>query len=124
LKKTLLNFTRYFPFLLIALTITDLRPKRIASEQLGTQMSKMRPLIAPPVSATVYVPLYEPAVIWMRVPSGKTRGSAATIPRLTPPPLAVLPCRQYAVALNARDSETTLFYISDLFTKFPRDAPG
>jgi hypothetical protein len=41
----------------MTLTKMALRPKRIASEQLGTQMSRMRPLITPPVSATVYVPL-------------------------------------------------------------------
>src|SRR5712692_8304390 len=61
-------------------------------------MSMRRPLIAPPVSATRYSPLNEPASTRTRVPRGKTDGSAAIKPRLTGFPLAVRPRRLYAVA--------------------------
>ena len=49
----------------------------------------------------------------MRVPSGKTRGSAATIPRLTFPPVAVLPFKQYAVARYVVVAKTTSPFVSD-----------
>jgi len=38
-------------------SLTGLRPKRMASPVLGTQMSILRPRTAPPVSATTYSPL-------------------------------------------------------------------
>src|SRR4051812_37962827 len=76
------------------------RPKRFASEQLGTQISSLLPLIPPPVSETKYVPLHGPALIVTFEPSLKTLGSAAMIPRRTPWPIAVFPPRQYAVALK------------------------
>ena len=38
-------------------SLTGRRPKRMASDVLGTQMSILRPRTAPPVSATVYSPL-------------------------------------------------------------------
>jgi len=58
--------------------------------------------MAPPVSRTQYVPLYCAAlVIRMRVPSGNTAGSAATIPFETGMPEAVTVPVQYAVAVNS-----------------------
>ena len=58
--------------------------------------------IAAPVSRTQYVPLYGAAlVIRMRVPSGNTAGSAATIPFETGMPDAVMLPVQYAVAVNS-----------------------
>jgi len=56
-------------------------------------MSMRRPLTDPPVSATTYSPLNEPASSLTRVPKGKTERSAAINPRLTVWPLAVLPRR-------------------------------
>ena len=64
-------------------------------------MSIFLPRIAPPVSATVYVPLHWPALMTTVEPSFKTLGSAAIRPRRTPCPVAVLPEKQYAEAENA-----------------------
>ena len=80
------------------LTRTVRLPNLLASEQVGTQMSILRPRIPPPVSDTVYCPVYDPAPKRIWLPSFNTPGSAAIIPRRTPPPVAVLPFKQYAVA--------------------------
>src|SRR5437762_10290614 len=77
---------------------TVLRPKRLASVQLGTQISICFPRMLPPVSVTVYWPEYEPAPRKTWLPNRRTLRSAAIIPRLTPPPVAVRPFKQYAVA--------------------------
>src|ERR1044071_4063992 len=74
------------------------RPNCMASRDDGVQISTMRPLIAPPVSATTYSPLHGPASMRTRVPRGRCLGSAAIKPRLTYIPLAVRPRRLYAVA--------------------------
>ena len=76
-------------------SLTARRPKRIASPEVGVQMSMRRPLTAPPVSATTYSPLQAPASTRTRVPIGKTRGSAAITPLATGLPLAVRPRRLY-----------------------------
>jgi hypothetical protein len=57
--------------------------------------------MAEPVSATVYIPEYAPAPL-TRIcePSGRTLGSAATIPGRVTLPEAVLPWSEYAVATN------------------------
>src|SRR5207245_11721856 len=73
--------------------LTARLPNCIASRVDGVQMSILRPLIAPPVSATRYSPLHWPASKRTRVPRGKTLGSAAIKPRVTVWPLAVLPRR-------------------------------
>src|SRR5262245_21231578 len=74
-------------------SFTARRPNCIASRDDGVQMSILRPLIAPPVSATKYSPVQAPASTRTRVPMGRTRGSAAISPRVTYWPLAVLPRR-------------------------------
>src|SRR5262245_52154132 len=72
----------------------------MASRQLGMKMSMIRPFIADPTSATLYVPRYSlrGPVIRMTVPRGSTRGSAATMPGRVRSPVAVLPAWRYAVA--------------------------
>jgi hypothetical protein len=51
---------------------------------------------------TVYVPLYRPSrpANLITVPSGKTRGSAATTPSVTLVPAAVVLPAQYAVTVK------------------------
>src|SRR4030095_15264519 len=80
------------------ISLTARRPKRIASPEVGVQISMRRPLTAPPVSATTYSPLQAPASTRTRVPIGKKRGSAAITPLAAGLPLAVRPRRLYAVA--------------------------
>src|ERR1043166_480444 len=58
-----------------------------------------RPFMAAPLSSTTYVRLTCGPRTWMREPNGRTRGSAATIPRCTWVPVAVVLRRQYAVAV-------------------------
>jgi len=61
----------------------------------------------PPVSATVYVPEYPlTSLTRIREPSGRTLGSAATIPGRVMLPEAVLPCSEYAVATNSSPGRT------------------
>src|SRR5437870_12472840 len=69
------------------------RPNRSASRVLGVHMSIRLPRTAPPVSATIYSPLNDPASRRTLVPRGNTAGSAAIKPRLTGRPLAVRPRR-------------------------------
>src|SRR5258705_4772450 len=63
------------------------------------KMSMRRPFTAAPWSSTTYLPLTRGPRMRMRDPMGSTRGSAATVPRRTSPPVAVMPRRQYAVAV-------------------------
>src|SRR6185503_13812189 len=77
---------------------TGRRPNRIASRDVGIQMSIRLPRTIAPVSATRYSPLYAPASSRTREPKGKCLGSAAIKPFATMRPLAVRPRRLYAVA--------------------------
>ena len=83
-------------------TRPDRRPNRTASAQSRRYTSSRCPRTFSPVSMTVYVPLYRPSrpANLITVPSGNTRGSAATTPSATLVPAAVVRPMQYAVTVN------------------------
>jgi len=89
---------------------------------LGVQISILFPRTDPPVSATVYSPLYAPAFSRTRVPSGSTLGSAAINPLLTRMPFAVRPPRLYAVAVYVASPLPGFSLESDGPVSVPRES--
>ena len=93
----------------ITVTSIDRRPNRRAAAQSGMYTSMRRLCIRAPVSSTRYVPSYDAAPsMRITVPSGRTAGSAATMPFDTRAPDAVTRPVQYAVAMKRNGAAAAL----------------